>query len=86
MWRVVLEPIAFFLAPFAAYALYLVLRQRFPFALSAWSRMTISVLSLVGLAAAVVGVFGFGLLAPRHLGGYVPAHVENGKLIPGHFQ
>jgi hypothetical protein len=86
MLREVLEPVALFLAPFAAYVLYLLMRLRYPFALSAWSRMTVSVLSLAGLAVAVAGVLGFGLLAPRHLGAYVPAHVEGGKLVPGHFE
>ncbi len=86
MWRTLLEPAAFFVAPFAAYACYLVLRQRYPFVLSAWSRMTVSILTLVGLAAAAAGIFGFGLFAPRHQGAYVPAHLENGKLVPGHFQ
>lgn len=86
MWRVVLEPVAFFAAPFVVYALYLALRLRYPFALSAWSRMTVSILTLVGLAAAVAAVFGFGLIAPRHLGPYVPAHLENGRLVPGRFQ
>ena len=86
MCRAVIEPAAFFVAPFAAYALYLVLRLRYPFALSAWSRMTVSVLTLLGLAAAVLAVFGFGLLAPRNQGPYIPAHMENGKLVPGHFQ
>jgi hypothetical protein len=28
----------------------------------------------------------FGIFAPRHAGAYVPAHIENGKLVPGRMQ
>jgi hypothetical protein len=31
-------------------------------------------------------MFAFGLSAPRGHGAYVPAHVENGRLIPGHIE
>lgn len=86
MWRSLFEPLLLFALPFVAYAVYLLLCQRYPFTLRAWSRITVSVLTLVGLAAAVVGVLGFGVFAPRHLGAYVPAHVENGRLVPGRFQ
>ena len=88
MWRVILEPAAFFIAPFAAYAIYLVLRLRYPFALASWSRTTVSILTLLGLAAAVVAVFGFGLIATQHQaqGPWIPPKWENGKVVPGHFQ
>jgi hypothetical protein len=86
MWRSVLEPLGLFALPFVLYAVYLVLCQRYPFTLRAWSQLTVSVLTLVGLGVAVLGVFGFGLFAPRHLGPYVPAHMDNGRLVPGHFE
>jgi hypothetical protein len=35
---------------------------------------------------AVAGVIVLGLFAPREQGAYVPAHVENGRLMPGHFE
>jgi hypothetical protein len=28
----------------------------------------------------------FGVFAPREQGAYVPAHVEKGRLVPGHFE
>jgi hypothetical protein len=27
-----------------------------------------------------------GVLAPRHSGAYVPAHIENGTLVPGRIE
>ena len=36
-----------------------------------------------GMAAAVASIFIFGGLAERHNGTYVPAHMENGKFVPG---
>jgi hypothetical protein len=86
MWRTFLEPLGFFALPFVLYAVYLALCQRYPFTLRAWSRLTVSVLTLVGLGVAVLGVFGFGLFAPRHQGAYIPAHIENGTLVPGRFE
>lgn len=83
MGRAFLEPLAFFLAPFILYALMLVARQRYPFVRAHWPRRHVSVLAVVGMAAAVASIFIFGGLAERHNGAYVPAHMENGKLIPG---
>jgi peptidoglycan/LPS O-acetylase OafA/YrhL len=86
MWRVVLEPLAFFLAPFALYALMLVARQRYPFVRDHWPRHHVSALAVVGMAAAAASIFIFGGLAERHHGAYVPAHMENGKLVPGRLE
>ena len=36
--------------------------------------------------AIVLGMVVFGLSAPRGYGTYVPAHVQNGRLVPGHIQ
>jgi hypothetical protein len=86
MIRAILEPMALFLSPFIAFALYLVLRARYPLAVEHWTRGRVSTLTLIGLAVAVVGMFVFGLSAPRGHGVYVPAHVENGRLVPGHIE
>ncbi len=83
MWRVTLEMAALFLTPFAAYALYLSARRRWPFAIEHWSRGALSLLVLAGLAVAVAGTFALGLRAERHYGRYEPAHMENGRLVPG---
>lgn len=83
MLRAFLEPLAFFLAPFVLYALMLVARQRYPFVRDHWPRHHVSALIVVGMATAVASIFIFGGLAERHNGTYVPAHMENGKFVPG---
>ena len=83
MWRVILEPAAFFDTPFVAYWLYLVARRRYPFAVEHWTHGALAGLVIAGLAVAVAGTFLVGLRAERHFGAYVPAHMENGKLVPG---
>ncbi|MGH6862698.1 MAG: DUF6111 family protein [Methylocella sp.] len=86
MWRAILEPALLFASPFAAYTIYLVLRQNDPFVTEHWTKGAVSTLTLAGLAIAVAGMIAFGIFAPRHEGAYVPAHIENGKLVPGRMQ
>ena len=86
MARAVLEPLALFLAPFAIYAVYLGLRARYPLEVEHWTSARVSLLTLAGLAAAVLGLFLMDLFAPRGHGVYVPAHQEHGVLVPGRFE
>ena len=86
MSREVFEPLAFFLIPFAAYAVYLLLRARYPLEVEHWTGLRVSILTLVGLAAAVLGLVLAAAFAPRGQGVYVPAHVENGVLVPGRIE
>jgi hypothetical protein len=86
MLRVLLEPALLFALPFAVYILYMSVRRRYPFAVEAWSHSRVATLALAGLAVAVFGVIVLGAFAPREQGAYVPAHVENGRLLPGHFE
>jgi hypothetical protein len=86
MWRAILEPTLLFGSPFAAYAIYLALRLKYPFEVEHWSRSAVSTLALAGLAIAVTGVFAIGIFAQRGHGAYVPAHVENGQIVPGRIQ
>ncbi|MDQ0394702.1 DUF6111 family protein [Labrys monachus] len=71
-----------FLLPFLAYALYLHARRRNGFSLQGWERAP-----LLGLLALGVVCVGVGLALFAHFGGvpagsaYVPAHMENGKLV-----
>jgi hypothetical protein len=86
MWRVVLRPALLFLLPFMLYAVWLLLRRMAPFGRDHWGGGVVSTLTLLGLVIAVVGMFAFGIFADRHLGAYVPAHIENGIVVPGHMQ
>ena len=65
MGRTVLEPLALFLSPFAVYAVYLALRARYPLEVEHWTRGRVSILTLVGLAAAVLGFVAVNAFAPR---------------------
>ena len=86
MSRALLEPLALFLSPFAIYAIYLALRARWPLEVEHWTGVRIPILTVIGVAAAVVGLVAVNLFAPRGHGVYVPAHQENGVLIPGRFE
>jgi hypothetical protein len=84
MIRPVLTEVGIFLIPFAVYALFLVATRSGVFAQASWPAHLIAKLTLGSLLLVVVS---FILLA--HFSGappnstYVPAHVENGKLVPG---
>ena len=86
MLRALFETFGMFLAPFAAFAVYLVLRARYPLAVEHWTRGRLSGLALAGLAAAAGFLLLATWLAPRGHGLYVPAHIENGAIVPGRFQ
>jgi hypothetical protein len=86
MGRAVFETLGLFLTPFLLFAIWLMVRARLPLALEHWTRGRVSLLTLAGLAAAVVGLLLLSLTAPRGHGAYIPAHVENGVLIQGHFE
>ena len=86
MSRAVLESLALFLSPFVVFALYLAVRARYPLAVEHWSRGRVSTLILIGLFVAIVGMFVFGFSARRGYGVAVPAHIENGALVPGRIE
>ena len=86
MERTVFETVGLFLLPFAAFAVYLLLRLRYPLAVEHWTRGRLSWLAIAGLAAAAGGLLGANLFAPRGHGLYVPAHLENGVIVPGRFE
>ena len=84
MIRPVLTELAIFLIPFVAYALFLIATRAGVFTSSSWPARLIAKLVLGSLLLVIIS---FVLLA--HFSGappdstYVPAHIENGKLIPG---
>ena len=86
MLRGLSESLVLFLLPFAGYALMLVLRRRFPFVLAAWTEGPLGRLVVAGLALAIAGALLVGFFGNRLRGAYVPAHLENGVLVPGRME
>jgi hypothetical protein len=84
MIRPALTEIGIFLIPFAVYALFLIATRSGLMVQSSWPIQLVAKLALGSLLLVVVS---FILLA--HFSGaspnstYVPAHIENGRLVPG---
>jgi hypothetical protein len=84
MIRPVLTEVGIFLIPFAIYALFLIATRSGLLVQSSWPVQTVAKLVLGSLLLVVVS---FILLA--HFSGappnstYIPAHIENGKLVRG---
>ena len=86
MVRFVLVDAIFFLLPFAAYALWLLFTRRTMRNAEDWQARTIAWLALAGaVPMPAVGLFfiHFGSNPPGGI--YVPPHLENGVIVPGHF-
>ncbi|MEH6952501.1 DUF6111 family protein [Nitrobacter sp. NHB1] len=84
MIRPVLMEIGIFLIPFAIYAAFLVANRVDFMIVASWP---VHIVKRLTLAALLLVVVSFILLA-RFSGAppdstYIPAHVENGKLVPG---
>ena len=84
MIRPALTEIGIFLIPFAVYALFLVATRSGVFAQASWP---VHIIAKLVLGALLLVVISFVLLA--HFSGappnstYIPAHIENGKFVPG---
>jgi hypothetical protein len=82
--RPVLTEVALFLAPFAAYALFLWATRAGVLDPKAWSLTRLAWLTIAALVL-MIGSFvvfaQFSGSAPRSV--YVPAHLEDGHLVPG---
>ena len=84
MIRPVLTEVGIFLIPFAVYAIFLVATRSGVLAQSSWPAHLLAKLVLGSLVLVVIS---FILLA--HFSGaapdttYIPAHIENGKFVPG---
>jgi hypothetical protein len=86
MIRIVTQELLIFLVPFGLYALVLLIGRRNPFRLAAWSERVFH-LALAGLVCVIVGFVITGIVAERKTGQvYEPAHLENGRLVPGRFR
>jgi hypothetical protein len=84
MIRPVLTELALFLAPFAGYAVFLLVTRAGILDPQAWSLRILAWLTGIALLLMIVS---FVLIA--HFSGalpgstYVPAHIEDGKFVPG---
>ena len=80
----ILSEIGIFLIPFAVYALFLVATRNGLMLQSSWPLRIVARLT-IGALVLVVGSF---LLLAHYSGAppdstYIPAHLENGRLVPG---
>jgi uncharacterized membrane protein len=84
MMRTVLTEIGIFLIPFAVYALFLAATRSGLFARSSWPVAIVARLALVAIVLVIAGLIGlahFSGASPDST--YVPAHIEDGRLVPG---
>lgn len=81
MTRAIFEEIVLFLAPFIAYAVWLMIKRRSPLHGPHWEGKILS-LSMAGLFLLVASFIWLGFTANKEQGAYAPAHMENGKLVP----
>jgi uncharacterized membrane protein len=84
MIRPVLTEIGIFLIPFAVYALFLAATRSGLFVQSSWPVAVVARLALAAIVLVIAGLIGlahFSGAAPDST--YIPAHIENGKLVPG---
>jgi hypothetical protein len=84
MIRPVLTEIVLFLAPFVAYAIFLLATRMEPFDRASWPPKVVAALAI----AAAVLVFGAFVILTQYSAAppgsvYKPAHIENGKFVPG---
>jgi hypothetical protein len=84
MIRPVLTEIGIFLVPFGIYVLFLIATRSGVMVQSSWPIQMVARLMLGSLLLVIASL----VMLARFSGGspnstYIPAHVENGKLVPG---
>ena len=85
MMRLIAQELFLFLIPSLCFAIFLLLNRRDPRHKIHWNGKAIA-LFMAGLLLAATSFVYEGLVASRDTGTYVPAHTENGVLVPGHFK
>ncbi len=84
MIRPVLTELALFVTPFAIYALYLLATKTTVFDRTAWPPKTIATLAIAALVLMLGSFFYLSHFSGAPPGStYQPAHMENGRLVPG---
>jgi len=87
MIRPILTEILLFVAPFAAYALFLVATRAGVLHPESWNWRVLASLTVVAI---LLSIGGFAMLRQHHShpagSNYVPPHMENGRVVPGQFK
>jgi hypothetical protein len=87
MIRPILTELLLFLTPFVVYALFLYATRAGVLHPEAWPPKVLGWLTAVAVLLMVGGFVVLGQLDHQPAGStYVPPHVEDGKLVPGHFK
>ncbi|MGE3148465.1 MAG: DUF6111 family protein [Pseudorhodoplanes sp.] len=87
MIRPVLTEFALFLAPFAAYAIFLLVTRRSLLHPDDWSWTVIAWLTIIALVCVLGSFIVIAQFSGEPIGStYIPAHMENGKFVPGRTQ
>jgi hypothetical protein len=84
MIRPILTELAIFLTPFALYALFLIFTRAGVLHPESWSWQVLGWLSAVALASVIISfivIAQFAGAPPNST--YIPAHIENGRFVPG---
>jgi hypothetical protein len=84
MIRPALIEVLLFLAPFAAYAAFLFISRSGVVAAESWPVKHVMSLAIVALLLVAASFIFFAHFSGAPPGAdYVPAHIENGKFVPG---
>jgi hypothetical protein len=87
MIRPILTEILLFLTPFAVYALFLYATRAGVLHPEAWPPKVLGWLTAAAVLLMIGGFVVLGQMDYQPAGSnYVPPHVEDGKVIPGHFK
>jgi hypothetical protein len=84
MIRPILTEIGLFLTPFVLYAVFLVATKAGVLDLKSWPVVRVATLTIAALALMIGSFIFFAHFSGAPPGSnYVPAHIENGKFVPG---
>jgi hypothetical protein len=84
MIRPVFTELVMFLTPFALYIVFLWATKAGVFHPDSWPASRIATLTIVALVLMIVTFFYFANYTGAPPGStYIPAHIENGKFVPG---
>lgn len=84
MIRPILIEIGLFIAPFVIYAAFLVMTPNGALQPSAWGTRRIAALGIAGFVLMLGSFVFFAQFSGAPPGStYIPAHIENGKFVPG---